>query len=154
MIFRKAIVAGLAVLALFACASVCCAQQAPGPGAKPVTVMPDVLQVPMAAQPSEHFDVDAATDAYLAQIQASARSRSDAYFEGGYWLILWDFLYGSALYVFLLHFGGPAAMRNFVEPVTGFKPLQPFIYWTEFLMSPPILWVQLGSAGACFSDRP
>jgi len=51
----------------------------------------------MAAQPSEHFNADAATEAYLAQIPASARSRSDAYFEGGYWLILWDFLYGAAL---------------------------------------------------------
>src|SRR5467141_956824 len=153
MIFRKAIVAGLAVLALFACASVCCAQQAPGPGAKPVTVMPDVLQVPMAAQPSEHFDVDAATDAYLAQIQASARSRSDAYFEGGYWLILWDFLYGAALYVFLLHFGWSAAMRNFAERVTRFKPLQTLIYWVEFLIATTILGAPLALYEGYFRER-
>src|SRR5467141_1692335 len=153
MIFRKAIVAGLAVLALFACASVCCAQQAPGPGAKPVTVMPDVLQVPMAAQPSEHFDVDAATDAYLAQIQASARSRSDAYFDGGYWLILWDFLYGAELYVFLLHFGWSAAMRNFSERVTRFKPLQTFIYWTEFLIVTTILGAPLAIYEGYFRER-
>ncbi len=153
MIFRKTIVAGLTVLALFACASVCCAQQTPGPGAKPVTVMPDVIQVPMAAQPSEHFDVDAATDAYLAQIQASARSRSDAYFEGGYWLILWDFLYGAALYVFLLHFGWSAAMRNFAERVTRFKPLQTFIYWTEFLIVTTILGAPLAIYEGYFRER-
>src|SRR5260221_1923969 len=153
MIFRKTIVAGLTVLALFACASVCCAQQTPGTGAKPETVMPDVIQVPMAAQPSEHFDVDAATDAYLAQIPASARSRSDAYFEGGYWLILWDFLYGAALYLFLLHFGWSAAMRNFAERVTRFKPLQTFIYWTEFLIVTTILGAPLAIYEGYFRER-
>jgi STE24 endopeptidase len=153
MILRKTIVAGLAVLALFACASVCCAEQTPGPGAKPVTVMPDVIQVPMAAQPSGHFDVDAATDAYLAQIPASARSRSDAYFEGGYWLILWDFLYGAALYLFLLHFGWSAAMRNFAERVTRFQPLQTFIYWTEFLIVTTILGAPLAIYEGYFRER-
>ncbi|PYU76651.1 MAG: hypothetical protein DMG49_01075 [Acidobacteria bacterium] len=123
MIFRKTIFAGPVVLALLACVSVSQAQQSPGPGAKPATVMPDVIQVPAAAQPSEHFDADAATNAYLAEIPASARSRSDAYFEGGYWLILWDFLYGAAIYLLLLHFGWSAAMRDFTERVTRFKPL-------------------------------
>src|SRR5260370_9508385 len=153
MIFRKAIVAGLAVLALFVCASVCCAQHTPGPGAKPVTVMPDVIQVPMAAQPSGYFDADAATDACLAQIPASARSRSDAYFEGGYWLTLWDFLYGAALYLFLLHSGRSASMRNFAERVTRFKPLQTFIYWTEFLIVTTILGAPLAVYEGYFRER-
>jgi len=34
--------------------------------------MPEVIPVPAAAQP-EHFDADAATNAYLAEIPASAR---------------------------------------------------------------------------------
>jgi STE24 endopeptidase len=153
MIFRKTIVAGLAVLALFACASVCCAQQTPGPGAKPVTVMPDVIQVPVAAQPSEHFDVDAATDSYLAQIPASARSRSDSYFEGGYWLILWDFLYGAAIYLLLLQFGWSASMRDFAERVTRFQPLQTFIYWTEFLIVTTILGAPLAIYEGYFRER-
>ena len=38
--------------------------------------------------PSPNFSADAATEAYLAEIPAAARARSDAYFEGGYWLIL------------------------------------------------------------------
>ena len=33
-------------------------------------------------------DVEAATQAYLATVPEAARLRSDAYFEGGYWLIL------------------------------------------------------------------
>jgi STE24 endopeptidase len=115
--------------------------------------MPDVIQVPVAAQPSEHFDANAATDAYLAQIPSSARSRSDAYFEGGYWLILWDFLYGAALYLFLLHFGWSAAMRNVAERVTRFKPLQTFIYWIAFLIITTILGAPLGVYEGYFRER-
>jgi STE24 endopeptidase len=153
MIFRRTIFTGLVVLASLACAGASNAEQTAGPGVKPATVMPDVIQVPMAAQPSEHFNADAATEAYLAQIPASARSRSDAYFEGGYWLILWDFLYGAALYLFLLHFGWSAAMRNFAERVTRFKPLQTFIYWTEFLIVTTILGAPLGMYEGYFRER-
>jgi hypothetical protein len=42
--------------------------------------MPSVLTVPPEAQPSDHFDAEAATNAYLAQIPPAARARSDAYF--------------------------------------------------------------------------
>ncbi len=94
--------------------------------------MPSVLTVPPEAQPSDHFSADAATDAYLAQIPASARTRSDAYFEGGYWLILWDFLMSMLTYWLLLHFGWSARMRDFAERLTRFRPLQTFLYWTQF----------------------
>jgi Zn-dependent protease with chaperone function len=149
----RAILAGLVVLASLACVGASRAQQTTGPGVKPATVMPDVIQVPLAAQPSEHFDADAATDAYLAQIPAGARARSDAYFEGGYWLILWDFVYGAALYLFVLHFGWSAAMRNFAERVTRFKPLQTYIYWTEFLIVTTILGAPLGMYEGYFRER-
>ena len=66
--------------------------------------------VPLAAQPSAHFDAKAATDAWLATVTGTARARSDAYFEGGYWLILWDFLWSAA--VLLLLAGDPALQQN------------------------------------------
>jgi hypothetical protein len=50
--------------------------------------MPSVVTVPPEAQPSDHFSAEAASNAYLAQIPAAAQARSDAYFEGGCWLIL------------------------------------------------------------------
>jgi STE24 endopeptidase len=153
MNFRKPILVGLAFLTLLTCASASHAQQAPGPGAKPATVMPDVIQVPAAAQPSDHFDAYAATDAYLAQIPASAGSRSDAYFEGGYWLILWDFLYGAAIYLLLLHFGWSAAMRNFAERITRFKAAQTLIYWVEFLFLTTILGAPLALYEGYFRER-
>jgi len=153
MIFRNLIFAGLAVLTMLVCVGTLHAQETPGPGAKPATVMPDVLQVPAAAQPSDHFDADAATEAYLAQIPASARSRSDAYFEGGYWLILWDFLCAVAIYFVLLHFGWSAGMRNFAERITRFKPLQTLIYWVEFLVVTTILGAPLGIYEGFFRER-
>ena len=153
MILRRTILAGLATCVLLACASASRARQAQSPGAKPATVMPDVIQVPPAAQPSDHFDADAAMDAYLAEIPASARSRSDAYFEGGYWLILWDFLYGVAIYLVLLYFGWSAAMRNAAERITRFKPLQTLIYWVEFLLLTTILGAPLALYEGYFRER-
>jgi hypothetical protein len=96
---RTTVIAGLAVFALLLGVQRSPAQGTPMPGALPQTAMPSAIRVPAAAQPSDHFDVEAATDAYLAEIPVNARAKSDAYFEGGYWLILWDFLYGVALYI-------------------------------------------------------
>ena len=105
----------------------------------PATAMPSVLQVPQEAQPSDHFDAVAATNAYLAQIPADARARSDAYFEGGYWLVLWDFLYGVIVAILLLQLRWSAGMRSLAERITRFKPVQTLVYWTEYLVVTSIL---------------
>ena len=72
-------------------------------------------QIPAAAQAGPGFDAKAATDAYLATYQPEKKARSDAYFEGGYWLILWDFLYASAISILLLATGLSARMRDAAE---------------------------------------
>ncbi len=88
--------------------------------------------VPLAAQPSAHFDAKAATDAWLATVTGTARARSDAYFEGGYWLILWDFLWGAAVLLILLETRLSSKMRNLAERLTRFRFLQVIAYWVEF----------------------
>jgi STE24 endopeptidase len=100
---------------------------------------PDITKVPAAALPSDHFDVKAATDAYMDLMPASAKGRSDAYFEGGYWLILWDFLLGAAISLLLLNLGWSAAMRNLAERITRFSWLQTFLYWTQYLVLTSVL---------------
>jgi STE24 endopeptidase len=105
--------------------------------------MPSVIQVPAEAQPSPHFDVTAATNAYLAQIPAEKTARSDAYFEGGYWLILWDFLYGAAIALLLLNLRWSARMRDLAERVTRFKPVHTFVYWVQYLVLTTILVLPL-----------
>jgi STE24 endopeptidase len=98
------------------------------------TTMPSKIPIPPAAQPSAHFDPQAATEAYLAEIPPDAKARSDAYFEGGYWLLLWDFLYGAVIALLLLHFRVSAAMRNLAEKMTRFSPLRTAIYWIEYML--------------------
>src|SRR5271167_152748 len=140
-------------LTLFTGAKGSQAQQSPGPGAKPATAMPDEIPIPPAAQPSSQFNVEAATDAYLAEIPASARAKSDDYFEGGYWLILWDFIYGAVMYLLLLHFRWSAMMLNLAERITRFKPLQTLIYWVEFLIVTTILGAPLAIYEGYFRER-
>jgi len=95
--------------------------------------MPTITTIPPAAQASPNFNPEAAADAYLALIPAQSKARSDAYFEGGYWLLLWDFLYASAISLLLLQLRWSAAMRNLAEKLTRFKPMQTGFYWVEYL---------------------
>jgi STE24 endopeptidase len=125
-----------ALVLCFAGGSGACAQRKSDLSA---SQMPSVVTVPPEAQPSDHFDVDAATNAYLVQIPATARARSDAYFEGSYWLMLWDFLFSVIIYWVLLRFGWSARMRDFAEGLTPFRPLQTFIYWVEFILITSIM---------------
>src|SRR5260370_3933305 len=130
---------GLIVLlfSLLSCLAV--GEQAPNPGTQPATAMPSVINVPAGAQASANFDPEVATNAYLAEIPASAKARSDAYFEGGYWLILWDFVYAVVVVLLLLNLGWSAAFRNLAERITRFKPLQTMIYWVEYLFVTSVL---------------
>ena len=73
---------------------------------------------PAASPPAPSFDAVAATNAYLATVPADKKARSDAYFEGGYWLILWDFLYGAAIAVLLLSTRLSSRMRSLAERLT------------------------------------
>ncbi len=75
------------------------------------------------------FDVDAATRAYLATLNGAARARSDAYFEGGYWLILWDTVVGIATAWLLLHTGIAARMSAWAQRVTGGRMFLATLLW-------------------------
>ena len=99
----------------------------------------DITKVPPAAQPSDHFDPDAATEAYMAMIPPAAKTRSDAYFEGGYWLILWDFLYASAIMLLLLNLRWSAKMRDLAVRITRFRWLQTLLYWVQYLVVTTLL---------------
>ncbi len=89
---------------------------------------------PVGGSRAPAFDVVAATDAYLAKVPAEKKAQSDAYFEGGYWLILWDFLYAAAVSVLLLSTHLSARMRSFAERITPYQPLRTFAYWAQYLV--------------------
>jgi STE24 endopeptidase len=107
------------------------AEQAPS---SPTQAFSGPVPVPPGAEPSQGFTVEGATNAYMALIPPDVRARSDSYFEGGYWLILWDFLYGTAIALLLLNLRWSARMRNVAERITRLRPGQTLIYWAEYLL--------------------
>lgn len=74
------------------------------------------------------FDPKAATDAYLATVAGEAREKSDAYFEGGYWLILWDALYTVGVSLLLLFTRLASGMRSLAERMVSWRWLQTAIF--------------------------
>jgi len=111
------------------------------------------IPIPPAAQPSPTFNADTATNAYLALIPDTAKARSDAYFEGGYWLILWDFLYGAAIALLILQLRWSAKMRDFAERMTRFGPLRTMLYWVQYTILVAILGAPLAIYEGYFREH-
>lgn len=121
------------VLAIALLATVLVCRRASGSSAQ------TVLALANAAPQAQPFDVNPAVNAYLAKMPPAQRARSDAYFEGGYWLILWDFLLTIFIMGLLLRFRWSARMRNLAERITRFRPLQTALYWIQFVIVASLL---------------
>ena len=92
-----------------------------------------MLLAAISAAPA--FDAEAATQAYLATLQGAARAKSDAYFEGGYWLPLWGALVALVSYWLMLRFGWSAKWSCWAGRVTKRRWLQPAIYSVPFALA-------------------
>ena len=79
-------------------------------------------------------DAAAATQAWLDSVPRNQRQKSDAYFEGGYWLILWNFLLTAAISIVLLFSRISARLRDISERVTRFKNLQVVCYAVPYFV--------------------
>lgn len=118
-------------------------------GNEPTAEAPDVVPEEEAqAQPAratspavgpEPFDVDAAVTAYLARQTPEEKARSDRYFEGGYWIQLWSFLYGLAVAWVFLGTGLSARIRDLVERLTRRRPLQTALYSAIYIVGATVL---------------
>jgi len=108
---------------------------------------------PLTQSPAPAFDVRAAVDAYFAKMPADRRAQSDAYFEGGYWLILWDFLALAFVMWLLLHFRWSAKMRNLAERITRFRPLQTILFWVQFIVAMSVLLFPLSLYEGYFREH-
>ena len=86
------------------------------------------------AQQATSLDPAAATQAWLDSVPQEKREKSDAYFEGGYWLILWDYLVAAGISVLLLSRGISAWMRDLSERLTKSKTLQVACYSVPYLL--------------------
>jgi STE24 endopeptidase len=92
-----------------------------------------------AASAAQGFDVEAATRAYLDTLQGAARAKSDAYFEGGYWLPIWGALVGILGYWLMLRFRWSAKWSAWAAGVTRRRWLQPLLYSLPFTVAGAIL---------------
>ena len=105
------------------------------------------------ANSTQSFDIKAAVDAYLAKMPPAKRASSDAYFEGGYWLMLWDFLLAVFVMWLMLQFRWSAWMRNLAERITRFRPIQTILYWMQFILVFSVLTFPLGLYEGYFREH-
>jgi STE24 endopeptidase len=74
------------------------------------------------------FDPETATQAYLATVKGAARAKSDNYFEGGYWLILWGALVAILSDFIILQSRMSARFRDWAARVAKRRWLVPALY--------------------------
>jgi STE24 endopeptidase len=97
-----------------------------GPRAAP-TAHVQVAHLPgMDTTPT--FDAAKATDKYLARISGAARAKSDAYFEGGYWLQLLDLIYALGIAGLLLWLQISSRISDWTEERTHSRTWQVMLY--------------------------
>jgi STE24 endopeptidase len=92
-----------------------------------------------AAETAKPFDPAVATRAWLDSVPREKREKSDAYFEGGYWLILWNFLLAAAISIFLLTSRISAGLRDFAERKSRFRAIQVSVYAIPYVVLAYIL---------------
>lgn len=112
-----------------------CAALSPVGAAEPVPQ--GVLTVPSEALPGPGFNVERATRAYLDSVPADARARSDAYYEGGYWLKLWAVLYGLGVAAVLLGGRISARLRDATERISRRAWVQSLLFGGGLIV---LLW--------------
>lgn len=81
------------------------------------------------------FDPELATRAYMATLGGAARAKSDGYFEGGYWLLLWGAVIAVASNWLILDRGWAARLSGWAGRVTGGRKwLQSFVFFVPFML--------------------
>jgi STE24 endopeptidase len=101
---------------------------------RPAGVTDPGYSSPAVSDDIKSFDPATATQAWLATVPREERAKSDAYFEGHYWLLLWDFLLIAAISIFLLSSRISARLRDFAERAVRLETLQVALYAIPYLV--------------------
>jgi STE24 endopeptidase len=112
---------------------------AQAPAAPASRELPPGLIVPDAAKPGPGFDVDEATQSYIGLLSPEQRAKSDAYFEGGYWLQLWGFLYGLLVCAVFIASGLSVKLRDAAKRISHRPWLYTAIYGAFWLLCAELL---------------
>ena len=104
-------------------------------------VLPIILLLCLSCGPSlamqeaePAFDVQKATQAYLDTMTPEAKEKSDAYFEGGYWLMLWNFLFGLFVAWLLLAKGLSNWMYQNACRISGKTNMVNLLYTVQYVL--------------------
>ena len=89
---------------------------------------------PLAVVQAPQFDARRATDAYLARVSGAARARSDAYFEGGYWLLAVDLIWTLAVSALLLWLKISRALRDWANELSESPAYRAMIYGGVYVL--------------------
>jgi STE24 endopeptidase len=144
-----AFVAALLAL-LLAGTSAALAQAGPSPA--PTTAIESTPLAPVGS-PQAHFDPVKATNAYLATVSGPARTRSDAYFEGGYWFPLIDAIWAVGVCALLLWLRVSAHIRDFAERQTRSRFWQVPLYAGPFILTVTVLTFPLTFYESYFREK-
>lgn len=88
------------------------------------------------AQPgAAAFGVEQASRAYIDTLQGAELEKSNNYFQGGYWLILWGAIVGILVDFLILQSRLSARFRDWAERVTSRKWLQPALYALPYVIA-------------------
>src|SRR5437867_13062148 len=87
-----------------------------------------------ALQQSTSLDPAAAKQAWLDSVPKDKREKSDAYFEGSYWLILWNYLVAAGISLLMLSSRISTRLRDSSERLTNLKTLQVACYSVLYLL--------------------
>ena len=88
-------------------------------------------------------DAAAATQAYLDRLPADVVARSNAYYEGGYWMRLWNWLASLALALLLLATRPSTALRDWAAQRLKWAPLRDGFYGAAYLAAGWLLTLPL-----------
>ena len=89
----------------------------------------------LAQNAAPAFDVEQASRAYIDTLQGADLEKSNQYFEGGYWLILWGALVAILVDLLILQSRLSARFRDWAERVTVRKWLQPALYALPYVIA-------------------
>ena len=87
--------------------------------------------VPLQSLPA---NPTAATKAWLDSVPQDKREKSDDYFEGGYWLLLWGYVVAAGISILLLASHISARLRDFSDSLTRSRTLQVACYSLVYLV--------------------
>jgi STE24 endopeptidase len=118
-----------------------------------LSAQPEPAPLTSAPKTVASLDPAAATRAWLDTVPAGTRAQSNAYFEGGYWLILWNFLFGAAISLLLLGSGISARLRDFAERITRFRTLQVAIFAIAYVVIVAVFSFPLGVYSDYFREH-